>query len=414
MTYQEAIAYIHGMYGVGEKRGLENMHALMARLGNPERSFRAIHVAGTNGKGSVCAFLQAGLRCAGYRTGLYTSPFLQRYNERMRIDGVPIADQQLARLMTRLRSAVEALHQEGVFPTEFELGTALAFTYFAEEAVDIAVVEVGLGGRLDPTNILTPCISVIAAIGLDHMRALGDTIEAIAAEKAGIIKPHVPLVVSSQNDETVMAVIVAHAEKERAPVYIAEPTDGIALGIPGEHQAYNAAAAYCALTLLKGRGFAALSNQRIEEGLRRARWPGRLEWIAGEPPVLLDGAHNEQGVAALMRYVGSLPPGRNALVCGIMQDKAWQPMVALLASFAQVTVTVAPENQRALPAETLAEGFTAQGVAARAASSVAAAIALAREEVGADGRVIIAGSLYLVGEARSVLGAPEATLLASD
>ncbi|MCL1796655.1 MAG: bifunctional folylpolyglutamate synthase/dihydrofolate synthase, partial [Clostridia bacterium] len=189
MTYAEALDFIHGAYVLGEKNGLSNMRRLLARLSNPETGIRALHVAGTNGKGSVCALLQAALRCAGYKTGLYTSPFLERFNERIRIDGKPIPDESLVDLVERIAPEIETLRAGGYQPTEFEIGSALAFLYFAQEKVDVSVIEVGLGGRLDPTNTITPLVCGIASIGLDHQHILGATLPQIAAEKAGIAKP---------------------------------------------------------------------------------------------------------------------------------------------------------------------------------------------------------------------------------
>lgn len=411
MTYDEALAFIHGAYGLGEKRGLENMHRLLALLDNPHKKFRAVHVAGTNGKGSVCAFLQAALRCGGYRTGLYTSPFLQRYNERMRIDGVPIADDMLADITTRVARAVTALRAEDVRPTEFEIGTAVAFTYFAQAGIDIAVIEAGLGGRIDPTNVLTPLVSAIAAIGLDHMRVLGDTLEAIAGEKAGIIKPGVPLVLSSQNPTGVRSVVKARCEAQSAPYILSKPAGGLRLALPGAHQVDNAGVAVAVLRQLREMGFSGLTDTAIEEGLRRAQWPGRLEWQAGAPPFLLDGAHNEQGAVALATYVASLPPRRTVLLCGIMRDKQWMPMVKALSSVADAVITVAPDNHRALPAPQLAGAFRKLGIRAKAAGSVAEAIDRAKAEASAEGQVVVAGSLYLVGEARTALHFSDNTLL---
>lgn len=414
MTYEDAIAFIHGTYGLGEKNGLENMHPLLALLGNPQEQFKSVHVAGTNGKGSVCAFLQASLRVAGYRTGLYTSPFLQRYNERMRIDGRPIPDEGLALLMEPVADAVEQLRGQGIRPTEFEIGTALAFLFFAREKVDIAVIEVGLGGRLDPTNVIHPLVSVIAAIGLDHTKVLGSTLEAIAGEKAGIIKQGVPVVLSAQNKASVRRVVEDRCLELGAPLLIPDAGAKAELGIPGVHQQYNAAAASAALQLLREGGFDRLSEAAIAEGLRRARWPGRLEWVQDEPAVLLDGAHNGQGVQALAGYVRSLPPAHTVLVCGILQDKQWQDMVSTFATVAEAVVCVMPENHRALTAQVLADAFVQEGVAATTAATVPEAIDRAKELAGAKGRVVVAGSLYLVGEVREWMLGTEDLLLAEE
>lgn len=400
MTYDEALNFIHGAYGMGEKHGLDNMRRLAAMLCEPQRAFPSIHVAGTNGKGSVCAFLYAMLACAGYRVGLYTSPYLQRYNERIRVDGAPISDAALAECTERVAAACAELHAQGVRPTEFEIGTAVAFSHFAREKVDVAVVEVGLGGRLDPTNILTPRVCVIASIGLDHMQVLGDTVVAIAREKAGIAKPRVPLVLSSQANNTVRDAVRAACEAVGAPYSLSTPeTRGYALGLEGAHQRFNADAAVCALRL---SGFD-VPEDAIREGLRRVRWPARLEWLADKPRLLLDGAHNPQGARSLAQYVAERVPGRKALLCGVMRDKAWREIVEVFSDFADAAVTVAPDNHRALDAETLAGAFAEHGVHAQAANSMEEGYALARRLAGEGGVVVAAGSLYLAGELRTLV-----------
>lgn len=412
MQYDDAIAFIHGAYGLGEKRALQNMHALLALLGDPHRRFKAVHVAGTNGKGSVCAFVQAGLRCAGYRTGLYTSPFLQRYNERIRVDGVPIADNALAAATERVAGAVETLRAEGIRPTEFEIGTAIAFSHFAREKLDIAVVEVGLGGRMDPTNVIEPLVTLIAAIDLDHTRVLGDTPEAIAGEKAGIVKPHVPMFLSAQNTAAVQAVVAARCGALDAPFAVAPPCDGALLGLPGGHQAYNAGVAVAALQSLRTKGYDRLTDAVIGEGLRRARWPGRLEWLEGAPRFLLDGAHNAHGARALADYVRTLPRRKTVLVCGVLRDKDWQGIVDALAPLADVAVTTEPDSRRALSPRLLADAFMRHGVSTVPTAAPAQGIEAACTCAGPEGRVIVAGSLYLVGEARTRLLGGEDTLLA--
>lgn len=411
MTYDEAIGFIHGAYGQGEKRGQENMRALLALLSNPHEAFPAVHVAGTNGKGSVCAFVQAALRCAGYRTGLYTSPYLQRFNERMRVDGIPIADSLLAALTTRVAAAVETLRAQDIRPTEFEIGTALAFLFFAEQKVDIAVVEVGLGGRLDPTNILTPLVCAIAAIGFDHTKVLGSTLPDIALHKAGIAKPGVPLVLSGQNPPEVQAVVVRHCQAVGAPVQVSQPAPArYQLGLEGNHQAQNAGVALAVLALLGGRGFA-VPESAMADGLRRVRWPGRLEWLDRHPPVLLDGAHNGHGAKALADYVTALPHRHTVLLCGILQGKDIGPMAEAFARFADAVVAVAPDSHRAVDAAILADIFVQHGLPARTAAALPEALEMAEVLAGNEGRVVVAGSLYLVGEARALLLGTQNTLL---
>jgi len=406
MTYAEALDFIHGAYDSGEKDGLRNMQHLLARMQNPERGFRAFHVAGTNGKGSVCALLQAALRCAGLKTGLYTSPFLERYNERMRIDGAPIPDGTLAGLMEIIAPEVEALRAEGRNPTEFEIGTALAFLYFAREKVDAAVIEVGLGGRLDPTNVLKPIVCGISAIGLDHQHILGDTLAKIAAEKAGIAKPGVPLALSAQVVGEAYSAIEAACARVGAPLSVALPGVPYGVGLPGAHQAYNAG---LALEMLRLSGLP-VPEAATKAGFSRATWPGRLEWLLGGR-LLLDGAHNVQGALALSEYVRSLPKRRTVLLCSIMKDKDIGEMTAIFSGIADAAVTVAPGYKRALPAETLAQAFAETGVPVEAAESMEAALKAAQTLAGVEGRIVAAGSLFLVGELRALSGAAENLLL---
>ncbi len=409
-NYETALMYIHGAHDSGNKNGLENMRLLLERLGNPQNHVPMIHVAGTNGKGSVCALLYAALHCAGYHTGLYTSPFLQRYNERMRVDGTPIGDEQLAALLDIVAPVVEALRSEGVCPTEFELGTALAFVYFAKMQVDIGVVEVGLGGRLDPTNVIHPLVCAIASIGLDHTHILGNTLEAIAAEKAGIAKRGVPLVLSGQADDSVQRVVKAVCDSVGAPFIIAGKNPEFPVGLPGAHQAYNASLAIKTLRQLRFQGVS-VDDSAIMEGLCRAKWPGRLEWIEGVPPLLLDGAHNPQGTQALADYVGSLPKMRTVLLLGVMMDKDWLEMIRLLAPLADVVVTVSPDNKRSLASGVLEEALNQHGFPAVAAESLPAALDQARALASPSGRIVAAGSLYLVGALRTlVLGRDDALL----
>lgn len=412
-TYDEALAFIHGAYSDGVKDGLNNMWQLLDLLGNPQRSLRTIHIAGTNGKGSACAFLQAILRCAGYRTGLYSSPFLQRYNERMRIDGIPIDDDTLARHASRVAQAAQTLHDQGVWPTEFEIGTALAFSFFAEEKPDFAIIEVGLGGRLDPTNVLHPLVSAIVTIALDHTHILGDTLQQIALEKAGIVKTGIPLVASACNEAEALAVIQAECARKHAPCIVAPPAEGYALGLCGAHQKGNAGVAVSIAALLSQREYT-IPQDAISQGLRRAQWPARLELAPGTPAVLLDGAHNAQGADALADFMQTLPQGQRVLVFGTLLDKDWQSMVKALAPHFDIILTVAPQSPRAVDTRTLAGAFHAAQKPAEASPTLADAFARAKALAGPSGLVIIAGSLYLAGEARTLLSLPENTLLRAE
>lgn len=415
---EEVIAAIHGAYTTGSKHGLSNTEALLRRL-CPETPVPVIHVAGTNGKGSTCAMVESVLRHAGYRTGLYTSPFLQAYQERVRLDGAPIDDARLVKYGNALLDAAEGLR-----PTPFELGTALALSVFAGERVDAAVVEVGLGGRLDPTNVVRPAVCAIAAIGLDHMQVLGDTVEQIAGEKAGIIKPGVP-VVCHPAEAGVAAVFAERAAAVGAPLrqltaecllraacdargstatyQLDSRWEDVRIALPGEHQLTNAMTALAVVEELRRQGFR-LPEDAVRRGLAETIWPARLEWCGN---ILIDGAHNAQGVAALARFARAHLAGkRRVLFTGVLAEKLRPEMLSALASLADTAVTVTPDSPRALSAAEYAARLRDAGMDAAPAESLAAGLARARGLAGEDGVIIAAGSLYFAGGLRTALGMP--------
>lgn len=419
MTEQEAIAKIHSVYPTGRKNGVENMRALMARLGNVQNTLKIVHVAGTNGKGSCCAMIECMLRAAGYKTGLYTSPYIERYNERIRINGVPVDAQKLASLVERVFPAVEVCQKDGVMVTEFELGTALALFAFWQEKVDAAIVEVGLGGRLDPTNIVRPLVSVITEVGMDHMEYLGDTIEEIALEKAGIMKRGVPVVLGPQ-EKAARGVLLAAAKGLDVPVIAPVPQNvtqtsrdvtfdvrlpgetlkGLTVALRGRHQAENACAALGAIEALRARGLC-VPQSAIRAGMRDVRWPGRLEAFGR---VLLDGAHNDPGVRALCAYCDAwLPKEKTVLLTGMLADKETEKMTERLSGRVYCAVCLTPKNPRALAASELAAAFRRHGVTAYAESDAGRALARARAIAGPEGVVLAAGSLYMIGELRTLL-----------
>lgn len=382
--------------------GLERIERVLAALGRPERAFRAVHVAGTNGKGSTCAILAAALQAAGYRTGLFTSPHLHRFSERIKVDGEEIAATDLARIIERAL----ALDPELTF---FEACTAAAFAYFAEARVDIAVVETGLGGRLDATNVIRPLVSVVTAIGRDHMSVLGEDIEQIAREKAGIIKLKTPVVVATQLD-AVTRVLCERCAEVGAPAYLAGRDftwevleDGrVAIrgvdsrvsrlrpGLLGVHQGENAAVAYVVLELLERLGLPTSAEAR-RRGIERVRWPGRMEWIGR---FLLDCAHNELAARVLASQIE--PRAGWLMIYGSLADKDVEGILpVLLPRVAQVIFTT-PPGARALPAERL----RALEPAAQVAESVGQALAWANSQTCP---VLVTGSIYLVAEARRIL-----------
>lgn len=417
MNAAQIIDAIHAAQYFGEKRGLDNTRALLEQLQVPCTPAPAIHVAGTNGKGSTCAMLESALRHAGYKTGLYTSPFLQVYNERIRINGRMISDEILEAYGNPLLEAADRLYQrDGVRPMAFELGTALAYSIFYHERVDCAVIEVGMGGRLDPSNVVTPKVSVIAALALDHTAYLGNTLAQIAAEKAGIIKSGVPVVAMRPEDAAAGQVIAQRAVALGAPIMWAEhrcvskKEDVMGaevifdapdlkmqarINLPGAHQADNALLAALALKQF------GLGEEAIAAGLGKARWPARLEWIGN---VLLDGAHNAQGARALKGYADDfLKDRKKVLLMGVLEEKLDEDMLRMMAALADEAVTVTPQSPRALPADELARRLAEHGCRAQAAESLDKGLEKAKTLAG-EGTVICAGSLYMAGAMRTLLG----------
>ncbi len=430
MNYLESVQYVENanLFGA-QKNGLANIRELLARLGDPQLRFQAIHVAGTNGKGSVCAYLDAILRCQGIHTGLFTSPYLERFTERIRIDGAELPEQAFAQVCSRVRTAAEAMVADGMtHPTFFELVTACGFLAFAEAGVQVAVVETGLGGRLDATNVLTPSLSVITAIGLDHTQVLGETVEEIAREKAGIIKPGVPVVIYPQPFNEAYAELLCAARDREAPVYavrdaslLVERTglegqvfsmgfQGMELGrfettLLGRHQILNCATAILSALVFAQQGNAALTMEAIRKGIGQARWPGRLEVIGRNPLVLLDGAHNPQGAGQLAETLDEITPNHDAvLVVGAVRTKDVDQVARILAPKVRHVVATEPPIGKALSARETADAFRAHGVQPMVQENVEAAVsaglALAR---GQKCPLVVAGSLYLVGAVRSYL-----------
>ncbi len=440
-TAADAIAYIHSNTWTRHAPGLERMRELCGRLGDPQKSLRFLHVAGTNGKGSVCAMLDAVLRTAGFRVGLFTSPYLVNFNERIRLDGQPIPDAELAELTARIRPIADGMTD---VPTEFELITAIGLAFFARHACDFVVFEVGMGGRLDSTNILAPeevAVSVITGIAMDHTAYLGDTPEKIAAEKAGIIKPGVPVVFGGTHEPLIPAgvvpavrvdpvscgqVIRARAEQLGAP-YIPVPADllhvtrtgldgsdfdfgarhGLHIPLPGLYQPFNAATALCALDVLRERG-TRIPEEAIRAGLARVGWAGRFEVLYRDPDdprvvVVADGGHNPEGVAAAAASAAACFGGERVnLLTGVMADKDYTTMAHSLAAVARHVFTVTPDNCRALSGDAYAALYRAQGIPVHDFPSVAAAFSAALADCRRAGVPLLClGSLYMYRDVRA-------------
>jgi len=423
LTAQQVIDAIHGSYQTGSKNGHRNVLALLAHMGVTMKT-PYIHVAGTNGKGSTCAMLASVLKAAGFKVGLYTSPFLQHYQERIRLNGVPLTDDLMVKYGNPLVEAAKALEAQGDFVTPFEMGTALALAAFDGEDCDFAIIEVGMGGRLDPTNIITPIACAITAIGLDHMGYLGDTIEEIAGEKAGIIKQNVP-VVCYPAQESARRVFAEKAAEMNAPLVqlderailcaegdmygstvtyqLGEKWEDMRINLPGQYQQRNAMTVLALVEELRKQGHA-IPEEAVRKGLAETVWPARLEW-AGQ--VLIDGAHNPQGVDALVQYVDEyLADRKRVLLSGVLADKLQPEMLGQMVHIARDIVTVTPDTPRAMSAEDYASHLNAQGGNATAAASLSAGLNLALQMAGEDGVVIAAGSLYFAGALRTELNLP--------
>jgi dihydrofolate synthase / folylpolyglutamate synthase len=399
LTYPDSVRFL---YALGNeiktaKLGLDRIRAVLAALDNPQNTFRSIHVAGTNGKGSTCAMIDAGLRTAGIRTGLFTSPHLIEPTERIVIDGMPVTPRQFELAFNAVHKVAGEPH-----PTYFETVTAMGFWLFREMGVETAVVETGLGGRLDATNVLDPVLTVITPIDFDHEAYLGGTIESIAAEKAGILKQGVPAIFARQRPEA-QSILDRRASELSVPVkhtrdfplrdlhVTARGSEfsGLKCPLAGEHQVENAIAAALALESL------GVSPKGIENAI----WPGRLEQISPNPDILLDGAHNPAGARALARYLERFYAGRKIwMIFGAMRDKAVDEIAGILFPLASELILTAPDNARALRPEAVQE-IAGRGYVA---PDISAALDHVRAQVSEDDVIIITGSLFLIGEARAL------------
>ncbi len=415
MNYEESLQYIHSVNWVFCKPGLDRISVLCEKLGNPQDSLKFIHVAGTNGKGSVCAMLERTLREAGYRTGLYTSPYIKQFNERMQVGGEMISNEELAELTTLVRPMADAMEDK---PTEFELITAVAFEYFRRHACDVVILEVGLGGRLDSTNIIKdPLLSIITGIDFDHTALLGNTIQEIAAEKAGIIKEGCPCLYGGA-ENAAYRTVRAFADRKHAPFYNVDRStyrqksatlDGtvfdyqeytdVKLALLGAYQPYNVTVVLTALQILAERGFS-VSEEAIRRGLANVRWSARFELLSADPTVLYDGGHNPEGVQAAVKSIRDyFPEMRVNLLSGVMSDKDYDAMIEALKPVANHIFTVTPQNPRALSAAEYAAQCKNHKVSATAYDSVEAGVRAAIADCRENGLPLIClGSLYLYGE----------------
>ena len=414
MTYEEALNYIHSVSWTFCKPGLDRITRLCEALGNPQDKLRFVHVAGTNGKGSFCAMLESILRSAGLHTGRYTSPYLRFFNERMCVDGEPIANDELAELTELVKPIADAMDDK---PTEFELITAIGFEYFRRHSVDVVILEVGMGGRLDSTNLIRePLLSVITGIALDHTAFLGDTVEAIAKEKAGIIKDRAPVLFGG-DDESAARVIGEVAREKGSDFYRVDYSklrvqkmtlDGtdfdfgesreLHLSLLGSYQPRNACVVLSAVDLLRTRGLA-ISEDAVRTGLANARWCGRFEKLLDEPLFLFDGAHNPQGVASAVESLGIYFDEKVYLLSGVLRDKDYTAIARDLATVAERAFTLTPDSPRALDATEYAETLRAEGVEAEAYPTLRDALTAALSAAKRDRKPLVClGSLYVYAE----------------
>jgi dihydrofolate synthase/folylpolyglutamate synthase len=419
MNVTEALAYIHSVSWKGSIPGLSRTQELLAKMGSPEKQLKFIHVAGTNGKGSTAAMLASILQTAGYTTGLYTSPFISRFHERMQVNGVSISDEELATITEAVEPLAESMEDH---PTEFELVSCIAFEYFMEHSCDIVVLEVGMGGELDSTNVIdTPEAAVICNIGLDHMEVLGDTVEKIASAKAGIIKkggdaviyrekPSVEAVFEDKCRAVGARLTKADFDSLR-PVYHSLDGQvfdwgrfhGLRLPLLGEHQLKNAAVVLTTATLLQQKGWR-ITDDDIREGLEHVSWPGRFEVLRRDPLFIVDGGHNPQCIEALVKNIRDYLAGRELTVLtGVMADKNYDAMYPCVAPYAKEFITVTPLNPRALPAEKLAEYLGQFGKPVTTCLTVADGVMTAIDHAGPDGTVLAYGSLYMVGDIQNAV-----------
>ena len=417
---EQSLNYIHGLYRKGTKPCLDRIAFLLEKLGDPHKKLKFIHIAGTNGKGSTAAMTASILTKAGYRTGLFTSPYIYRFNERIQIGGRQIADEDVISLTTKIRAIAETMEEP---PTEFDFVTAMAMDYFAAQECDMVVLEVGVGGALDSTNIIpAPEVAVITNIGLDHTDLLGDTVEKIAAVKAGIIKDgcHAVVYDSTPGVEQVYASICAekHVPLKKAGFgdlcSVSKDLDGqtfhfgkrqdLFLPLLGAHQLHNAAVVLRVIDTLQEIGWN-ISEEAVREGLKDVSWPGRFHIVDRDPLFIIDGGHNPQCIEALVENIKDYLAGRKIVVlAGVLADKDYADMFRPVMPFTDTFVCITPDNPRKMQAADLARYLEEAGAKATPCDSAEKGVALARELARKDGVILSFGSLYALGDIHRAAG----------
>lgn len=417
MTEEEAMNFIHEKLWQGSKPGLSRTAQLLSKIGDPQKRLRFIHIAGTNGKGSTSAMLYSILQSANFRVGLFTSPFISRFNERMQVNGSPISGAELADITKLCAPAALSMSDR---PTEFELVTAIAFEFYARQGCDLVVLETGMGGRLDSTNVIeAPLCSVITNIGLDHTRELGDTVEKIAVEKAGIIKRGCPTVIYDL-PKTVRAVIESRCNELSSPLFSADfsavtpishsfggqvfsykARSSLKLPLLGAHQQKNAAVALECVEVLRSRDLE-ISEYAVFDGLSKTNWPGRFELLSKRPYFVVDGGHNPQCAETVAENLSYYFPGmKTVILLGVLADKDYMGIAKILSTVADAFVAITPPNPRALPAAELAEKISCFGKPVTVCGGIETGIRQALELAGDSGVVCSVGSLYTAGTVKA-------------
>ena len=419
MTCEEALEYIHSVCRKGAIPGLERTETLLKKMGNPEKKLKFVHIAGTNGKGSTAAMTASILRKAGYRTGLYTSPYIYRFHERMQVDGEEISDEELAEITEYVKPLAQSMEES---PTEFELVSCIAFEYFCRRQCDIVVLEVGMGGALDSTNVIeVPEVAVITNIGLDHTEYLGDTIEKIAETKSGIFKENGRAVVyrGAPSVEAVFERVCAekHVSLKKADfdslvlkshslsgqVFDCASRKNLTLPLLGDHQLHNAAVVLAVADTLIEKGWK-ITEQNIYDGIRDVRWPGRFDIVCRKPLFIIDGGHNPQCIEALVKNIQDYLAGKTVIaLTGVLADKDYADMYRPVMPLVDRFVCITPPTPRKLEAEQLACYLRQAGARAEGFAQISAGVESALALAGEDGVVLCFGSLYSIGAIRDSL-----------
>ncbi len=419
MNVNEAIEYIHSVYWKGSPPGLGRTQTLLAKMGNPEKKLKFVHIAGTNGKGSTAAMTASILQQAGYRTGLYTSPYIYRFHERMQINGQQISDEDLVQITEYVKPLADSMEHS---PTEFELVCCIAFEYFARKNCDIVVLEVGMGGAFDATNVIeTPEVAVITNIGLDHTEYLGNTLPEIARTKAGIFKEGGYAVVyrGAPDVEAIYEEIAAqkHLNLRKADfaslnltahsldgqVFDCGSRKGLVLPLLGDHQLHNASVVLSVAEALMEQGWN-ITEENIRQGLAQVSWPGRFDIVSREPLFIIDGGHNPQCIEALVKNIRDYLAGRKVVaITGVLEDKDYADMYKPVMDLVDRFICITPPNPRKLEAAELARHLTAVGAVAEPFAQVEEGVRRALALAGADGAVLCFGSLYTIGAIKDAL-----------